>query len=85
MRYYKAIFENNLTYKRGINKATKLGFALTRPNQNDGFHIVLNKTYYILKADGEIIKNPEEITDLNAKDWAIVVPSKRALEKLKRD
>lgn len=83
MRYFKSIIESNLTYKRGLKKATKLGYGLTRPSEWDGIHIVKNDKYYIILKNGEVLENPKEILDTKKKDWAMVEPTKRALEKIK--
>ena len=38
MRYYKAIAEEKLTYKKAIKLAKKLGLAVTRPSVWEGIH-----------------------------------------------
>lgn len=83
MRYYKAQIETNMTYKRALNKAKKLGLAITRPSDWDGIHLEINGEYVILEKDGSIIKSPEKVDSIKAKDWSIVVPTNRALTKLK--
>lgn len=70
-----------MTYKRCMNTAKKNGLAFTRLEW-DGLHMVIDGIYTILTKSGEVIKNPEEIMDIKKKDWAVVVPTKRALEKL---
>ena len=84
MVFYKAILEKNLTYKQALKKA-KRGQAITRPIDWDGIHIETKDSYYIVLKSGEVILNPEEIqnTDRTFKDWAVVVPTNRALDKIK--
>ena len=82
MRYYKEIIETNMTYKRCLNKATKLGLGITRPSEWDGVHILAGEEYRILTKQGEVIKNPAEIMDMKKKDWAIVRLTNRAEQKL---
>ena len=83
MRYYNAIKIKEMTYKRCAKKATKEGLAFTRPDEWDGLHMIVNDTYFILTRDGEVIKNPEKVFDTKKKDWAIVVPTRRALDKIR--
>ena len=83
MRYYNAIIEENLTYKRGLKKAKKMNLALTRPSEWDGFHIILGEDYFILLKNGQAIIYPKEVLNIKSKDWAIVKPTKRAIAKLK--
>lgn len=83
MRFFKKIIENEMTYKKCLKKANKLGLAITRPEW-DGIHIEVDGEYIILCKNGEIVKNPKEIFDVKKKDWMIVEPTNRALEKIKR-
>lgn len=83
MRYYKAQIEEKMTYKKALNKAKKLGLAITRPSDWDGIHLEINGEYVILEKDGSIIKKPEKVNATKAKDWSIVIPTNRALNKLK--
>ena len=87
MRYFKEILEDGLTYKKALKRAKKLGQAITRPNDWDGIHIETKEAYKILLANGNVLYNPQEIYDTHRKikDWAVVVPTKRALEKVCRD
>lgn len=82
MRYYNAIKIKEMTYKRCMNRATKEGLAFTRPDEWNGIHMVIDGVYTILTKNGEIIKNPEQVMDIKKKDWAVVVPTKRAKAKL---
>ena len=84
MVFYKAILEKNLTYKQALKKA-KRGQAITRPAEWDGVHIETKDNYYIVLKSGEVLTNPEEIlnADRTFKDWAVVVPTNRALDKIK--
>lgn len=84
MRYYKAIAEENLTYKKAIKLAKKLGLAVTRPSVWEGIHMETKEAYKILLANGNVLYNPQEIYDTHRtiKDWAVVVPTERALNRL---
>lgn len=82
MRFFKSVIESNCTYKRGLKKAAKQNMALTRPSEWDGIHIVKDDNYYIVLKTGEVLVNPSDILDTKKKDWAIVEPTARALEKI---
>lgn len=82
MRYYNAIKVKEMTYKKCMNTAKKNGLAFTRPTEWDGIHMIVDGIYTILTKDGQVIRNPEEVFDTKKKDWAVVVPTKRALKKL---
>lgn len=86
MRYYKAIIEENLTYKQAIKKAKKMDKMITRPSVWDGVHVVTEEDYKILQRTGEILVNPDEIwnTERKYKDWAVVEPTNRAIEIIKK-
>lgn len=81
MRYYKEIIEKDMTYKRCLNKATKTGCGITRPEW-DGVHILVGEEYKILTKQGQVLVNPTEIMDTKKKDWQIVRLTNRAEEKL---
>ena len=83
MVFYKEILEKGLTYKQALKKARR-GQAVTRPAEWGGIHMEIKDSYYIVLKTGEVLVNPEEIqnTDRTCKDWAVVVPTKRALTKV---
>ena len=84
VRYFKEILEDGLTYKKALKRAKKLGQAITRPNDWDGIHIEVDGIYKILLSNGNVLYNPEEIYDTHRKikDWAVVVPTERAVKRL---
>lgn len=84
MRYFKSVLETGLTYKQALKKAKKLKMAVTRPEEWDGIHIEVDKDYFIILKDGQVVANPEEIhnTERKYKDWAVVDITNRAMDKL---
>lgn len=83
MKFFKAVLACDMSYKKCLKSATKLNKALTRLEW-DGIHIVKDDKYYIILKNGEVLVNPKEILDSKKKDWAIVEPTKRALDKINK-
>lgn len=65
------ILKKGLTYEQARTALEEKGAMITRPEWK-GYHFRYFENYGIRLANGEVILNPEEIYDMDKKDWMIV-------------
>lgn len=85
MKYYDEVLNKNLNFEVANKLAKNKKQFITRPRWEGLYFYDKNQNNYVLLKSGELRKISEDIMyDKDTNDWMVVVPTKEALNIIKK-